>query len=539
MMQRMNEWASGKAGWVADRVYVLLTKYTGVKFKICPTWHAYRNKWGVFFGKFALASNGRFYRLNFSRASTDEIVSMDVWGKGQDALAKLPTYTCSFEGFGISKVILYLKDFILTPDKVFTESVLIENGKVTLNEDDVFRYILHEDSDELKMFISAFLAQDAGWQKTWATGAVDPAQYFKAVSPWIKSNQVNGVKYSGNPVLTAIAVVSNTKSLIKRDPSVLGANASMAKAAQTVPSVAVIKSTKAGTETPIDLSDVYDEKITFNQIQVAMLTTKDGPMTQIADMKASIRKLFMMGDYGKTMVVIWGRGGIGKTRSLKDTLEELGLSEGEHYIIGGATLNGISEGGLQKWIIENAKKEFIIVDDNDNLFKGKFLNIWKNVLQHDPKWGRQLTIAYPPGRRKEADEPDEGVYEIKCKVIWLSNVNPENFIDDASGAMRSRYIPAKYDFTDVEVMAVISEHLEGLYPEFNDVITPDDKARIFNLFWKASLKRSTNGQEKSSYVSFRAFNDAIEAWWFDKASGVSFDTFFRQYLSKELNVKAA
>ena len=57
MAQQLNEWASGKAGMVANRVYSLLTKYTGVKFKICPTFHAYKNKWGMFFGKFALASN--------------------------------------------------------------------------------------------------------------------------------------------------------------------------------------------------------------------------------------------------------------------------------------------------------------------------------------------------------------------------------------------------------------------------------------------------------------------------------------------------
>jgi ribosomal protein L30/L7E len=532
MAQPLKEWASGKAGMVADKVYSLLTRYTGVKFKICPTFHAYKNKWGVFFGKFALASNGRYYRLNFSRGATDEIVSMDVWGKGQDALMKIPAYTCSFEGFGISKIILYLKDFILSPEHNLTEHI-------ALDEDAAYRGILHENSDELKVFIAAFLEQDPGWQKNWASGTVDPQQYFKTVGPWIKSNQVNGAKYSGDPVLTTIAVTSNTKSLIKKNPAVLGANAGAARAAQIVPSVAVVKSSVAGAETPIDLSDAYDEKVTFDQIQAAMVNNKKGPLAQMAAMKESIGDLFEQGDYGETMVVIWGRGGIGKTRTLKDTMEELGLSQGEHYVFIPQTLNRVSEGGLQKWIIDNAKKEFLVINDNDNVFKEGNMNTWKQVLEHDPKWGRHLQIEYPPGRAKQADEPEPGDYEIKCKFVWLSNVNPDQWLNDPSGAMKSRYISVEYNFTDEEVMGIIADSLDGLYPEFEDVITQDDKAKIFNLFWKAALKRKALGQERTSYVSFRAFNDALEKWWFNKAKGVSFDAFAQKYLNAKLNATRA
>jgi len=530
MAQQLREWASGKAGMVADRVYSFLTKYTGVKFKICPTFHAYKNKWGQFFGKFALASNGRFYRLNFSRGATDEIVSMDVWGKGQDALTKLPSYTCSFEGFGISQIILYLKDFILTPDQVLTE-------RITMDEDSAYWNILHESSDELKTFIAAFLAQDAGWQKIWSTGNVDPGQYFKAIAPWIKSNQVDGAKYSGNPVLTATSVVANTKTLIKKDPSVIGGNTGTAKAAQAVPSVAVVKSSTAGTETPVDLSDAYAEKITFDQIQTAMTNNKKGPLAQMAAMKESISDLFEQGDYGETMAVIWGRGGIGKTRTLKDTMEELGLSQGEHYVFIPQSLNAVREGSLQKWIIDNAKKEFLVINDNDNVFKAQNMNTWKQVLEHDPKWGRHLQIEYPPGRKRDPEEPEAGDYEINCKVVWLSNVNPDQWLNDPSGAMKSRYISIEYNFTDEEVMAIIAENLEGLYPEFSDIITLDDKARIFNLFWKAALKRKTIGQERTAYVSFRAFNDALEKWWFNKAKGLSFEAFVQKYLNAKLNAR--
>ncbi|MDR3341740.1 MAG: hypothetical protein LBT14_02940 [Treponema sp.] len=64
------------------------------------------------------------------------------------------------------------------------------------------------------------------------------------------------------------------------------------------------------------------------------------------------------------------------------------------------------------------------------------------------------------------------------KFVWLSNVNPDQWLDDPSGAMKSRYVSVEYNFTDEEVMGIIADSLDGLYPEFNDVITPDDKARI-------------------------------------------------------------
>jgi hypothetical protein len=530
MATKLKEWASGKADYVANRVYTLLQKYTGIKFKVFPSFHAYKNKWGMFFGKFALGSNGRYYRLNFTRTSTDEIVSMDVWQKGQDALEKLPAYTCSFEGYGISRVISMLKDFILTPDKVLTEGL-------AQNEESAFANILHEDSQELKTFIAAFLQEIPSWQQNWASGTVDDKLYFKTASQWIKQANVNGAKYSGNPVLTTIALVSNTKALIKNNPQVVGvASATQAKGVVTVPSIAVTKSSAAGTETPIDMSDAYAEKVTFDQIQNILVNSSKGPLQQMALMKESIVDLFEAGNLGETMAVIWGRGGIGKTRTLKDTMEELGLSQGEHWVMIPQTMNGAREGSLQKWIIENANKDFLVINDNDNIFKPTNMNTWKQVLEHDPKWGRQLTVEYPPGRVKTSDEPEAGIYEISCKFVWLSNVNPDSWFNDSSGAMKSRYISVEYNFTDEEVMEIIANALSDLYPEYNDILTPDDKAQIFNVFYKTALKRKTQGIDRTDLISFRTFNDTLEKWIHKKAKGASFEQFKQQYLNKKLNI---
>jgi hypothetical protein len=423
-----------------------------------------------------------------------------------------------------------LKDFILTPDKVLTEGI-------ARNENEAFTDILHESSQELKTFISAFLQENPAWQQNWALGTVDDKQYFKTASQWIKSANVNGAKYSGSPVLTTIALMSNTKTLIKQNPSVVGASSpTQVKGVVTVPSVAVIKSSAAGAETPLDMSDAYAEKVTFDQIQNILVNGSKGPLQQMALMKESITDLFSMGNLGETMVVIWGRGGIGKTRTLKDTMEELGLSQGEHYIFIPQSLNRTSEGGLQKWIIDNAQKDFLVINDNDAIFKGANMNTWKQVLEHDPKWGRHLQVEYPPGRPKKPEEPEAGDYEINCKFIWLSNVNPDQWIEDPSGSMKSRYLSVEYNFTDEEVMEVIADSLGDLYSEYNDILTPDDKAQIFNIFYKTALKRKTQGREQTIWISFRAFNDTLEKWIFNKSKGVSFEQFKQKYLNAKLNI---
>jgi hypothetical protein len=528
--ERLNEWASGKAGYVANRVYALLQKYTGIKFEICPSFWAYKNKWGLFFGRLALASNGRFYRLNFTRGSTDEVVSMDVWNKGQDASEKLPAYTCSFEGYGISKVISMLKDFVLTPDKVLTEGL-------ARNEESAFANILYEDSQELKTFISAFLQENPAWQQNWASGTVDDKQYFKTASQWIKQANVNGAKYSGNPVLTTIALMSNTKALIKLNPSIVGVSSpTQVKGIVTVPSVSVIKSSAAGVETLVDLSDVYDDKVTFDQIKAQLVNDQKGPLAQMSLMRETIVELIEDGEYGDVMMaVIWGRGGIGKTYTFEETMDSMGLSKGEHWMVLDKRIATASEGGLQAWLIVNADKDIILIDDNDSMFKTKFINTWKNALNPNVK-GRTLDVSYLPGHKLQGDEPAAGEYPIKFKVVWLSNYNPKTTIEDSSGAMSRRYISLEYNFTDVEVMAIVADHFESLYPQFNDTVTPEEKARIFYLFWKASQKRQSKNIKVTDLVSFGQFDAALKKWFLKKARGVNFDTFAKTYLSSVLNV---
>jgi hypothetical protein len=115
-------------------------------------------------------------------------------------------------------------------------------------------------------------------------------------------------------------------------------------------------------------------------------------------------------------------------------------------------------------------------------------------------------------------------------------VNPDQWLEDPTGAMKSRYISVEYNFTDEEVMEIIANSLGDLYSEYNDILTPDDKAQIFNIFYKTALKRKTQGKDRTIWISFRAFNDTLEKWIFNKSRGVSFETFKQKYLNAKLNI---
>jgi hypothetical protein len=233
------------------------------------------------------------------------------------------------------------------------------------------------------------------------------------------------------------------------------------------------------------------------------------------------------------MLVIWGRGGTGKTFTVEQTFEDMGWSFGEQYATIDADFNLASAGTLQKFFVENADKEIILVDDNDEMFsRPAFKNVWKKALATSPR-GRFLIISKEDKANKDA--PPIGKYPIQFKVIWLSNVDPKTVFNDPSGALESRYFSINYNFTDEELMLLIGDGLGNLYAEYEDILTKDEKAKIYYIFYQISQKRALQGQSITKYVSFRQFNQALSRWMQMKEDGISFATFVQDYLNTKIN----
>lgn len=536
MAERLREWATGKAGEIADRVYGILSKYTGVRFKVCPIFMDYKNKWGVFFGRVALGSNGRFYRLNFIKGGgTMEIVSMDAWARGADIRRAPPKVTCSLNGFGITKCITYLKDFIAAPEMCITEGAGVRGWGAAR---------LDESKKETLAWTAEFLAGDARWQQAWAAGSVDEKQYAKDFKAWVKAQ---GRDFTGARGPTTEEIVNCTKDGLAGGARSVAAQsgvppqsaARMAAGAAKVPSSTTAPAAAAGQETRIDLSDVYDEKVTYDQIVAAMENDKRGPLVQIRMYKQYLENMIRRGQ-GDPMLIVWGKGGIGKTKTLMDTLDENGEVHGVSWEkITGQSKLCRSPGAFMSWVAKHccpdlcpvAPLRFVVIDDNDAILKrADFTNVWKNVTAGD-----KLVVADDDDKDRDKDILP-GEYDIGAKFIVLTNLSPAQlFPGDTEGAMSSRYTDVAFDFTNAEIVAYISTHLKDIYPG----IDMDDKVRIFNLMWKRSQRLAALGQtSKSKGIDFRSFNSVLRNWEMSKLCGDSFAAWFTMYFSKKMNVSA-
>jgi len=93
-MVRLQEFAVGKAKFVCDKVFSILSRRTGIKFTVQNSAVPYHNRWGKFIGWFAATSTGKCFRLNFLQGKSDEAVSLEYWSKGKIRTKRLLIVCC-------------------------------------------------------------------------------------------------------------------------------------------------------------------------------------------------------------------------------------------------------------------------------------------------------------------------------------------------------------------------------------------------------------------------------------------------------------
>ena len=103
----------------------------------------------------------------------------------------------------------------------------------------------------------------------------------------------------------------------------------------------------------------------------------------------------LVGDGLSTALLITGQGGVGKSFTVKNTLEKkCGLVEGKDFVI---QKGGITPAGLYNFLFRNYDKT-VIFDDSDSVFNDiDSLNILKGALDTDPirKISWQNMLAFP------------------------------------------------------------------------------------------------------------------------------------------------
>lgn len=172
---------------------------------------------------------------------------------------------------------------------------------------------------------------------------------------------------------------------------------------------------------------------------------------QLEDLKLAISVLL---HGNKHLLMIGGRGGVGKTQTVEDTLREKGLQNGDGLF----TITGSASPAIVYQAMYEHNGEIILFDDCDSyLINGQEgRNQLKNAT--DTKKVRQVswmkrskaTVTYPE-TGEEIDLPAS--FNFTGKVIFISNLPRDKL--DPDGALRTRGQLMEISPTDQEVIDIM------------------------------------------------------------------------------------
>lgn len=159
---------------------------------------------------------------------------------------------------------------------------------------------------------------------------------------------------------------------------------------------------------------------------------------------------------------ISGQGGTGKTWEVFEVLNENNLVENEDYVV----VKGYSTPkGLFNLLRDNSDK-LIVFDDCDSIFKDTTgLNIIKAVLDTYPE--RRVTWS------SASDKGDENAFSFTGRIIFISNLNPDQGNDNFKAVM-TRVLSVAVGTTKTEV----KDRMLKLVPKIASDLNQDAQQQI-------------------------------------------------------------
>ena len=158
-------------------------------------------------------------------------------------------------------------------------------------------------------------------------------------------------------------------------------------------------------------------------------------------------------------LIVTGEGGLGKTHSVKSTIADNGLVEGDYVFFKGYS----TARGLYNTLFDNNGK-LIVFDDCDSVLEDKVaLNILKSALDsyetREISWMAKMTKGdvYP------------NQFNFTGRVIFISNKNKDK-IDEA---VLSRSLTVDLSMTPTEKIERMEFILEDILPEYDMDVKTD------------------------------------------------------------------
>lgn len=214
---------------------------------------------------------------------------------------------------------------------------------------------------------------------------------------------------------------------------------------------------------------------------------------QIEDLTNLVR-LLVAGTSNALFVA--GRGGVGKTWNVEDTLSQLGLSDGDGYFL---NTGSVSAAGLYRLLFRH-KNGLIVFDDADDVFKDQTTrNYLKNAT--DTKKVRKLVFTKAGANVVDEDEyesPEELLdddkvprsFEFKGQIIFISNLSKDKM--DPDGALRTRGYMIDIDPTDDEVYDLM-EKIVGAFDLGEGLsLSMEDRKFVVSILREGKSQQSAN-----------------------------------------------
>lgn len=161
----------------------------------------------------------------------------------------------------------------------------------------------------------------------------------------------------------------------------------------------------------------------------------------------------MVGKGIQPSLVITGSAGTGKTHLVKQTLNDMGLEESNHFVHfkGRATA-----AGLFVTLYENCDK-IVVLDDCDSVFKdADAVNILKGAL--DSYDTRKISYLTTKPLKDEFGGPLPRTFEFTGKIIFISNI-AQGALDEA---IRSRSFVADVDLTKGQMFERVEQLMDKM-----------------------------------------------------------------------------
>jgi len=464
---RLLEWDTKKIAKMLRKLLLILTKKTGERYTLIAIPEAYKNMWGRFIGYHIVSSRNKVFRLNFRMEKMNQanIVSVDRFPDGGiPEEGQKPITTLSLEGYGIGKVFFSLVDF-----------AKVNNAQATLQMIESVEHF-HEDKwtpqpTEVNGkynrtgYAANFLGENPSWVSQIASNSFDSIKLAKEFKTYLIKNGFNVSGYGAPKFFDML------KSAILAFDDFGGQ-----KAADNIPSTKVVRGVISQ---PIILPPppAANKPLTALQQEIA---NYQPAADAIAEFKEEIHKMLNTPKYGKIGACAWGRGGTGKSETVKQVVKDEGLVNGLGYVWITGKFDGSD--GLRTALYSNRYIPLVVIDDCDNMFKGEMENIMKGVLQDQKVYILSKNSKIVDIDTGEPVEPNKLGYNLESHYVFLTNVDPRTISSD--GAIASRLTVHNFNFSNETVLKNMRDCIDTAFPDL-DEISSSERNKILDIVAEA------------------------------------------------------